>query len=243
MILLSLDFETTGLDRDKDRITEVGAVLWTTSFDRALACDAYLVKTEVPVAAEVERLTGVTNGMLKKFGMDSRAGLERLMKLYQQCDAVIGQNIKRFDKPFFINWCVRELGLEPEDKLYIDTRTDLPGVESKHLGYMAADAGFINPFPHNAISDCLTVLRLSSMHDIEVVAARAKQPEVVLQADVSYNTNQLAKARKYSWAPAPLKMWWKAVKQNEVAEEIEAARVAGFNAVQVDLPVEKLWYS
>ena len=43
MILLSLDFETTGLDPANDRVIEVGAVLWSTAQHRVLAAVDCLV--------------------------------------------------------------------------------------------------------------------------------------------------------------------------------------------------------
>ena len=64
MILLSLDFETTGLDVEKDRITEVGAVLYSTGLDQVLETAGYLVNPEIPISAEITKLTGITNSMV-----------------------------------------------------------------------------------------------------------------------------------------------------------------------------------
>ena len=239
MILLSFDVETTGLDPLKDEVTEVGAVLWSTGKNRAMETASYFVKTTRPISEEITKLTGISQIMIDKFGYESQDAFDKLQDMIQQADAYVGQNVVRFDKRFYEQWAKR-LGAAPIEKLWIDTRTDLPGVESKSLSYMACDAGFVNPFPHNAVSDCLTVLRLVSMHKIEDVVARAKSPVVILKADVSYETNDLAKQRKYRWAPAPHKMWWKDIKEIELADEIANAP---FNvSIVKDVPVETLWY-
>lgn len=239
MILLSLDFETTGLDREKDEVIEVGAVLWSTTKNRALETSSYLVKNSIPLSQEITDITGISQGMIDKAGYDRLDALDKLEDMIQQADAYVGQNVVRFDKAFYENWAKRH-GRKAFEKLWIDSRTDLPNVESKHLGYMAADAGFLNPFPHNAVSDCLTVLRLVSMHKIEDVVARAQSPTLVVKADVNFADNALAKKRKYGWY-APAKMWWRAVKQIDLDKEIQEAP---FNVSLVkDIPLEVLWYS
>ena len=201
MILLSLDFETTGLNPAKEEVTEVGAVLWSTINNRAMETASYFVKVSRPISEEITRLTGISQIMIDKFGYEQQDAFDKLQEMIQQADAYVGQNVVRFDKRFYEQWAKR-MGTVPIEKLWIDTRTDLPGVESKHLGYMAADAGFLNPFPHNAVSDCLTVLRLVSMHPIDKVVERAKSPVVIFKQMSPLRRMHWRKQRKYAWAPA-----------------------------------------
>ena len=56
-IWLSLDFETTGLDKVKDRITEPGLVLWSTKINRVVESASFLVKTDV-LAGDCRRREG-----------------------------------------------------------------------------------------------------------------------------------------------------------------------------------------
>jgi len=235
---LSLDFESTGLDLSTDRVTEVGAILYSTNLDQALETAGYLVNPEMPIPVEVTKLTGITNGMVKKFGLESKHALQKLLAMVETADALIGQNILRFDVPFLNAWAAREKETVP-GRLIIDTRTDLPGVESKHLNYMAADAGFLNPFPHRAVADCMTVLRLVAMHNIDDVVALAKEPTIVLLSQASIDERHLCKARKYQWNP-DFKVWWKAMKQSQVAKE---AAEAPFGVKISDIPVDRLWHS
>ena len=249
MIVLSIDFETTGLSFDEDRVIEVGAILYSTGQNRLFESASYLVKSDKPITPEITEITGITQPAVSKFGFDSKDGLDNLVSMAQQADAYIGQNVKRFDKRMFEEWCKREK-LEMPDKLWIDTRTDLIDyrngkiVEGKHLGYMAADAGFLNMFPHGALSDCLTVLKLVEYYAPEkyfdAVVTRAQSPDVVLIAKVSYADNQLAKDRKFRWNPS-YKIWYKVVKQLDVPEENEKAKF-DFSIAGPEISIEKLWY-
>lgn len=225
MLLLSLDFETSGLDRNSDRVIEVGAVLYSTNHAQSLTSRAYLVDHEIQISKEITEITGITQNMVDKFGIPSQPALDALYGMVQHCDAIVGQNIVEFDMPFLENWCQREKYKLPE-RLVIDTKTDLPGVASKHLGYMAADAGFLNPFPHRALADCLTVLKLVSLHDgkrypstFDDILARARSPRLTVAARVTREQNQLAKKRGYWWSPER-KVWHKIIKEMDL--EIEA---------------------
>lgn len=229
MLLLSLDFETTGLDPNSDRVIEVGAVLYSTAQDQQLMTQGYLVDHEIPIPPEITKITGIRKGMIDKFGLSSKTGLTMLLNMVDMCEAIIGQNIIDFDIPFLRNWVLREKEIF-SDRLLIDTKTDLPGVEPKHLGYMAADAGFLNPFPHRAVSDCMTVLRLASMHNIDDIVARAKSPRVTIQANVDYDTNAQAKKRGYKWEP-DRKVWYKVVKEMDL--ELEA-KEAPFDIARIE---------
>jgi DNA polymerase-3 subunit epsilon len=222
MLLLSLDFETTGLDRNSDRVTEVGAVLHSTTQKRDMMVQGYFVDNEVLISEEITRITGIKKGMIDKFGLSPKVALMTLLSMIDLCDAIVGQNIVDFDMPFLENWAAREKETIPP-RLVIDTKTDLPGAEAKHLGYMAADHGFLNPFPHNAVPDCMTVLKLVSFYDIDQVVARAKSPRVYLQAHVNFDNNHLAKKLHYKWNPE-MKIWWKVIKELDLDAETKAAQ-------------------
>src|SRR5579863_13523 len=136
MLLLSLDFETTGLDPNSDRVIEVGAVLYSTTLDQQLMTQGYLVDHEMPISPEITRITGIRKQMIDKFGLSSKYGLELLLNMIDLSEAIIGQNVVDFDMAFLRNWVLQEKETLPE-RLVIDTTTDLPGAEPKHLGYMA----------------------------------------------------------------------------------------------------------
>ena len=85
---------------------------------------------------------------------------------------------------------------------WIDTCTDVPyppSVGSRTLRYLAADHLFINPFPHRAIFDVMTMLTVLSHYNVEEIAVLAKSPVIHVQAKVGYDEREKAKARGYMW--------------------------------------------
>jgi|SRR5665213_2032011 len=220
MIIFSYDIESTGLDFLKDRVIEVGAILYSTTQKKCLESQGFLVKTDVVISEEITNLTGITQQAVKKFGYDSSDALDVVSDMMLAADAVIGHNVVRFDKRMTAAWANRE-GVILPDKLYIDTYTDLPDTEVGKLTLMAANAGFLNLFPHSALADCQTVLKLVESYDIEKVVERAKSPNVVVQAVVTYDTNALAKKERFRWYPEK-KQWWKLCKEIDL-EKFTAA--------------------
>jgi hypothetical protein len=212
VVILSFDVESTGLDVNNDRPIEVGAILWSTGQHKALESAGFLVKSDVPISPEITKITGIQPSAVERFGFESEAALDNVLAMLELADAVIGQNILRFDKRVLESWCQRHYRALPA-KLYIDTMTDLPGLDGKKLSYMAVEAPkpFINLFPHSALADCQTVLALVDQYDIEEVVKRAKSPTLVVQSHQARNANDDAKKFKFRWNP-DRKIWWKAIK-------------------------------
>lgn len=247
MIILSFDLETTGLDAVKDRPIEVGAILYSTGQRKCIESAGYLVKSDVPVSEEITKITGITQAAVDKFGFPSAEALDNLNAMAEVADAFIGQNCIRFDKRFYDNWCNREQK-STVNKLWIDTRTDLPGVEGKHLGYMAADAGFLNMFPHAALSDSQTVIKLLEHYSIkngpsylDSVVARAQSPTIVILAHQSRADNDLAKRMKFRWNP-DRKIWWLTAKQMDLSDIVSKAKF-DVSVAPPEILVEDLWYA
>jgi DNA polymerase III alpha subunit (gram-positive type) len=223
MLIAAFDFETTGLDLNQDRITEVGVLLYTTTLKRVVMAESFLVDNEVPISKIITDLTKINKPMVDKFGLTSPDALARLQNYFDMAEVVAGANIVDFDLPLYRNWCIREKA-EIIEKLVIDIKTDLPNTDAKHLGYMAADDGFLNPFPHAALPDAWTVLRLIENKiekcGLDAILERARSPRVCLQAMVTFDTNRLAKERKYSWS-SERKVWYKIFKEIDVDQEVK----------------------
>lgn len=225
MILCSFDFETTGLDKNKDRIIEGGYSLYTTTYQRILSSESFLVDNEnVPISPDAAEKTGITQTMLDRFGFDQEAVVDKFCEYAKDADAVIGHNSNWFDFPFLQNTANR-LDYDPLPvKLSIDTMTDIPGVKGEKLVTMCANHGFLNPFPHSALADAQSVLKLISFYDIDKIVERAKSPMVVVLShqDRGNAANKAARKAGFRWH-GDFKIWWQAVKEMDI--EQLAARV------------------
>ena len=224
MLLLSLDFETTGINKEKDRVIEFGAVLYSSTQRKCLDNQGSLVRTDVPISNEITEITGITQAAVNKFGYDSDSSLQTVIELMTAADYVIGYNVRRFDKPVLENWAKRA-GVELPNKLWIDLFADLPWTVTRgKLSHVAADHGILNLFPHSALADCQTVLAILGKYSPELILERAKSPEVVLRSHQERNNNDIVKQApwKFRWNP-PRSIWWKPVKAADVDEVVAKA--------------------
>lgn len=222
MIILSYDIETTGLDKQKDRIIEVGLVLYSTGQYRILESSGFLVKSDVPVSEEVTNITGITQPALDHFGYEPDGALEDIIRFMSQADAIMAHNGARFDRIVTENTSKR-LGSPLPDKLWIDTMTDIPGVKGEQLITMCAKAGVLMMGAHGALIDASSTLEMARRHAIdpiksfEKMAERAQSPLVLIQSHQGRGNNADAKKFRFRWNPA-MKMWWKAVKEMDLEE-------------------------
>lgn len=225
MKILGIDYETTGLDPQKDRITEAGLVLWDSDSKQPVRITGFLVKTPAPVSAEITALTGITNELLATYGVEPKSALTATLGMIAQADFMCAHNGTDFDRLFLEAECAR-IGTGPKTLPWIDTRTDLPVAaykrgKSASLKYMAADHGFVYP-AHRAVNDVLAMFEILAMYDIDEVIKRAQTPNVHVRAVVSFDDKHLAKERGYFWKP-DAKLWVKPLKADEVDAEKLAA--------------------
>lgn len=224
MKILGFDVETQGLDATKDRVTEVGLVLFDSATKQPVRVSGYLVKALGGVSAEITKLTGITNDMLENYGVESRPGLQAVLAMAKTADFIVAHN-SSFDRGFLEAWCTRE-SVEAPKQPWADTRTDLPAEayqrgKSASLKYMAADHGFCYP-AHRAVNDVLAMLQLLSYYDIDEFFKRSQIANVTVRAQVSFDEKHLAKERGYFWA-ADKKQWRREMKADLVEAEKDAA--------------------
>lgn len=225
MIWLGLDFETTGLDTKADRVIEVGAILWDPHRKVPLKIFNEMVKVDRDLSPIITNLTGITDEDLDKWGHDSSAIFGQLDHMIRRCDYVVAHNGNSFDKPFYENECERH-DLHIIEKPWLDSRLDVPypddKSQSKKLSHLAMEHGFLNPFPHRALSDVLTMLKVVSYYDPDSIIEFKNAPNVTVRALVNFDNKDKAKARGYHWE-AKKKIWYKTMKQSELNREIEQA--------------------
>lgn len=222
--LLGLDFETTGLDFEKDRITEIGAVLWDVAAKAPVVIFNALVMHEdaPPITEEITRLTGITQAMIDDFGVPDLGAFARLNNLIAKAGAVVAHNGSGFDQPMLEAQMRRKACkfYEPQ-KLWVDTCQDIEfpaHITTRKLTHLAAEHGFLNPFSHRAVFDVLTMMRVLSDYDVAPILESAKTPMKTCFALVSFADREKAKSRGYRWK-AETKEWRKHVKAHKVEAE------------------------
>jgi len=218
VILASIDIESTGLDKQNDRIVEMGLVLYSTGRKKILESIGFLVQSDgVAITEEITALTGITQDAVDRFGYTQGDALDTFNAYVEQADAVIGHNTTWFDLPMIRNTAKRlGVNLSPI-KLSIDTMTDIPGVKGEQLITMAAKHGFVNPNQHSAEDDAKSVIKLIQNYDIDKIVERAQSPTVVILShqDRSQAANKAGRKAGFRWS-GEFRVWWQAIKEMDL---------------------------
>jgi len=238
MLLCAIDFETTGLDFNKDRVIEIGAVLWSTKLKAPVKLFSEFIHDETypELMEEITKITGITKDLLGAWGYYPQEAFLLLTALMQKAEFVVAHNGNEFDKKFYEAECSR-LDITPAATKWLDTTLDVPYPDSIHtrkLSYLAAEYGFLNPFPHRALFDVCTMLKVMSHFDIETIIKYSEEPLVSMQADCrppwedgGLSSNK-AKELYFRWVNDK-KVWIRQVKQSKAPELLEQAKQKGLS--------------
>ena len=150
-----VDLETTGRNHCVDEITEIGAIKYVAGEETGRF--SVLVKTEVEIPKKVERLTGISNDMLRMFGIEPKEAYEQFREFVGN-SVIVGHNFTTFDSKFLEDAYVRELNCHfPND--YIDTlylaRKSFPNLRRHSLECLAEEYDIDYSKAHRAVEDCV----------------------------------------------------------------------------------------
>ena len=242
MLVLGLDLETTTFDQDLLRVTELGAVLYDTELKCPIEVQADLVleaDTSFPMDPFVIKLTGITDDMLRNYGKKPTAVLDKFVELYNRAEYVVAHNGNEFDRPAmqrFIGRYSDTMKVLPEPKHWIDTMIDLPYdelINTRKLQDLTGRHGFLNPFPHRAFTDVMSMMRVLFEYDFDQVLEISHSPELVFQAKVDFHNKDVAKAAKFRWDSGSRRWLYKMKKYFLDQEKYEAGTLWDFNYVEI----------
>ena len=246
MLVLGLDFESLGLDPTVHSICEVGAQLWDTNQHRAVMSMGYLVQVPEGTPFELEALTAnnLTLELIKTHGKESIRGLKQLLYMYEQADVICAHNGTTFDRKFLSEWIYAcELDFE-DDKVWIDTMIDIeyPNKRwNKQLVCLAAYHGFLNPFPHQALSDVMTMLSILDRYPIGPAIASANSPAIGIKLlNLPYEDREWAKTHGFfphrDKQSGKFLFWMKTIKEFKFGEELHEARESKYDLEKIPIP-------
>lgn len=205
MKLVLMDTETTGLDVKEARVLELGYALWDTDRNCTLAAvNAYLHDATYPaVSEEITSITGITQDDMVQLSFDAKGELKAFNHFVAKHNAsfIVAHNANAYDRPV-MEANMKRYGLVLPEVPWIDTMEDLPfdnKISCRRLGHLAADHGFLNPFPHRALFDAMTMGVVLSRYPLEEIIKRQSSPSIVVRAMVSFEDNHKAKALRFQW--------------------------------------------
>jgi DNA polymerase-3 subunit epsilon len=198
MLILGIDLEGInealtfkGVNTKVDRVTEIGAVLWDTRINLPVKIYSELIKEKdmLPLTEEVIDLTGIDHQLLDEWGLEGeqiKMALERLALIMKKADYFMAHNGANYDRPMLTAMFER-YGLTIPEKVWIDTQNDIEYPKRQTHKSMAAlehSHGFINPFPHRAVTDVLSMLKIASHYDYNRMAKIASAPKIKIVASL-----------------------------------------------------------
>lgn len=232
MNLLGIDFETTGIDLEKDRIVEAGIVVWSASKRIPLLALSELIFAEdypesTPEALQQHKLE---RKQLSTYGVSPSDFLYRLEMIAKrfECEYFCAHNGNAFDKIILSKECERAAKSDLSALLpWIDTMEDLPPdprQKSKRLTYMAIDHGISVQYGHRALFDVLVMMQIVNCYKIQDIIKNSQLPNYIVQAIVNYHTKELAKPFGFRWETLGnrvfTKKWVKQMKKDAYEAEL-----------------------
>lgn len=210
---LIVDVETTGLDPSKDKVIEVGCILYDLVHAAPVESFSTLIQGEGNAAEAVNHIPAA----LLQSGRSDKDAWAAVADHAEDADVFLAHRAE-FDRSFtppevatMLPWACTKFHVEwPLAKT------------GEHLVHLALAHGVGVVHAHRALTDCDLLSRLltrvhESGQDLVRLVQRALRPRVRIQAVVSYDDREKAKAAGFQWDPAA-KAWLREV----VAEDAKS---------------------
>ncbi len=154
-----VDVETTGLSIEADHMIEIGALRVVD--DEVVDEYSVLIAVSIPIPENIENMTGITNALVQKSGIDEKASISGFLDFAR--DAIILSYNIRFDYGFLRAAC-RHHELPPLSNKSFDVaelaRRTIYDLENYKLSTLASYFSVSAEGAHRAIADCHTTKRI-----------------------------------------------------------------------------------
>ena len=195
-LILGIDLEGVnanlvdrGLCLETDRVIEIGAVLWDVDRKGPVQLYSHLIdeKDRSVIDDDLRELTGIDDTMLADWGLKGSGigeKLRELAALMEKANYLMAHNAHGYDLPMLKALYERH-SLEMPSKIWIDSSQDIEfprSIKHKSLSHLEYAHGFINPFPHRALTDVLSMLKIASQYPLDRMVELAKSPRVTIIA-------------------------------------------------------------
>lgn len=242
-----LDTETTGLNRRKDEIIEIGAIAFT--FDEAgtigdvIGVFGGLQQPSISIPSEITRLTGITDEMVAGQMID----LHHLRSIVEPADLIIAHNAG-FDRPFCETFSPIFAG-----KAWACSVSEIDwsarGFEGTKLGYLIGQVGYFHE-GHRAVDDCFALLEVLAGGGepgrsplAELYEASQRSRVRIFAENSPFDMKDHLKARGYRWSDGSdgrPKSWWLELDEDALDEELRYLRSEIYRWDEADPPVKRL---
>lgn len=226
MKVLAFDTETTGFLEEGGKVVEIAMVIYDTVIKRIINAQSYLVNSLDPeegFTPGAAKVNGLNIKITRDYGIDSIMACVRFFSTARGCDCYAARNGVFFDIPMMKN-LFRDNDTEWHDLPCIDDLLDFTysdKVTATTLSYIAADLGFVNPFPHVGLGDVMTMLKCWEIENIDWEDAldSAKHPGAKVLGLQKFPDNNLARNHKFRF-DKNTKQWIKLMRMHKAETAI-----------------------
>ncbi|MDH5582105.1 MAG: hypothetical protein OEY33_09380, partial [Bdellovibrionales bacterium] len=124
----------------------------------------------LPITEEVQGITGLNDEIINKYGKkddEIKTFILNLKSLMEKADFIMAHNGDNYDRPMLGSFFNR-FGIALPETPWIDSTRDIEfpkTIVQKSLAMLEYSHGFINPFPHRALTDVLSMLKIASIYN------------------------------------------------------------------------------
>ncbi|MEM9566999.1 MAG: 3'-5' exonuclease [Cyanobacteria bacterium P01_E01_bin.34] len=217
MNVLIIDTETTGLDPQRDRVIELGAILYSIDHNSTLHQLSVLLPTD---CNPQEKLNGISAAASQAI---SNPLLHQSLAIFGQMvaesDYAIAHNAD-FDRQWFNGQHLPQLTKDNQPLPWLCTMSDfrwpLAAKQGCSLVNLALDYGIGVNAAHRALTDCqLIAMLFDRVTNLPALVALASQPKYLYRANVSYDNRSLAKEAGFRWN-SKAKIWSRKLGEQEI---------------------------
>ncbi|MGK7913673.1 MAG: 3'-5' exonuclease [Synechococcus sp.] len=217
MNVLIVDTETTGLDPQRDRVIELGAILYSIDHHSTLHQLSVLLPTEHNPQEKLNGISAAASQAVSDPLLDQSLAIFKQM--VAEADYAIAHNAD-FDRQWFDDHHLPKLVKDGQPMPWLCTMSDfrwpLAAKQGGSLVSLALDYGIGVNAAHRALTDCqLIAMLFDRVTDLSSRVALASQPKYMYRAHVSYNDRSLAKEAGFRWN-SKAKIWSRKLGEQEV---------------------------
>jgi DNA polymerase-3 subunit epsilon len=220
MNLLIIDIETTGFDPKKDKVIEVGAILFNCETHTVLEQLSFLIPCDSNDAFHVNRINPEASFQSTAY----THAIEHLQLLANISDWATAYNAK-FDKQWF-GHPNQELPVLMHSETIelpwfdaMDIKWPRASKKTQNLVGLALDHAIPVTSAHRALTDCHLLAELfRRCKDVAALISGAMEPKALMIAQVSFEEKDLAKEQGFIWSKIVPKKWAKYAPESEIEE-------------------------
>lgn len=171
-------------------LTEIGMALYDTDMgEQPVLTYNFLINEGKGVSKDAEEYTGISPALIEKYGKKPEEIVNQIVEFLKLGDFIVAHNGERADRPWLKHFLIRHLGIDKLKELgplnWIDSSTDIEfpkNCRAKSLMYLTSFHEFANPFPHRALTDVMSMMKVFFKYPLDRIVEISKSERIILVA-------------------------------------------------------------